>query len=200
MSAAEKIKFSLGGVKFSADHETTARAVLEHALKRSNIAILPSASPASMPAVGESWPAQGGVYAGYVRGENGQKGHHLIVATDDSAYFKGKYGCYGDEIDGANHKRDGAANTQAMAKAGCNIAKKISALSIDGHQDFYIPSQCELMLCFINVPELFKKEWHWSSTQFSAVYAWCQGFDGGGVDYGVKGCEFCLRAVRRIPE
>lgn len=199
MSAAEKIKFEVGEAKFSVSHSFAVEAVIEHIKKRAGIP-LPRFAANDIPAIGEVWPGQGGIYAGFVRGQDVKRGYHLIVPTDAAAYFKGKYGCYGTKIEGADHKRDGMANTQAMAAAGSDLAKKVLAMEIEGHRDLFIPAQCDLALCHINVPELFKKEWHLSSTQCSANLAWGQFFEDGGAGNGGKVNEFWVRVVRRLFE
>jgi hypothetical protein len=52
-----------------------------------------------------------------------------------------------------------------------------------------------------NVPELFAKEWYWSSTQFAGgeECAWCQKFRNGGQYYTPKSAQLRARAVRRAP-
>ena len=47
-------------------------------------------------------------------------------------------------VDGALSLVDGLANTRAMAEAGSEIAKKVLALRIGGHDDWYIPALFEL--------------------------------------------------------
>jgi hypothetical protein len=163
------------------------------------------------PIIGEYWKGHGGIYAGIIRNpDNGQQ-WHLILASEtvtppvDDKYeiahcaFKGTWGQYPSEISGEFSRNDGQHNTALIlaAEPENNIALSISGLSIDGHNDFYWPAECENNLFFINLREHFTKAWHWSSTQYSAHYAWVQHFGGGGqVIYG-KGNELAARAVRR---
>ena len=87
-----------------------------------------------------------------------------------------------------------------MAEAGSDLAKKMLALEIDGHADWYLPAQAELMLCFVNAREHFQKEWHWSSTQYSAYAAWFQAFSSGHAYDNGKDGEWRARAVRRVEQ
>ena len=49
----------------------------------------------------------------------------------------------------------------------------------DGLTDFYLPSIGELSHGWQFIPEHFKRDWHWSSTQRSASHAFTMSFDGG---------------------
>lgn len=49
-----------------------------------------------------------------------------------------------------------------------------------------------------NVPELFQKEWHLSSSQRSADFAFYMNFGGGHQYYDGKGSELHVRPVRRF--
>ncbi len=151
------------------------------------------------PPIGEYWQGQGGVYAGMGCGRDGGNDFCLIVPTDPKAIFaKRNLGTYGVDVPGATSYHDGPGNTRAFAEAGSELCKEILSLEIEGHKDFYLPSQTELMLCWVNVPELFEKVWHLSSTQSSAVTAWRQVFSDGYTDYYDKTNEGVGRACRRL--
>ncbi|MCE0877041.1 DUF1566 domain-containing protein, partial [Pseudomonas monteilii] len=49
-----------------------------------------------------------------------------------------------------------------------------------------------------NVPELFEKAYHWSSSQRSANYAYDMDFEVGWLSFGHKDLEFLVRPVRRF--
>lgn len=173
-------------------------------LKLATLAIgVPTAAAANdIPAIGEYWPGQGGVNAGLMRGENGAPDYWLIVPIDESV--KGKKLAWGgyeiDEPETAS-RRDGLVNTQHLVgSSGHNhpAAEWCVGLTIEGHSDFYLPAISELALCIANVPELFEKEWHWSSSQRSANNAFYMVFDDGGQLYSAKNYELRVRPVRRF--
>jgi len=155
--------------------------------------------PTDIPAIGSYWKGQGGIYAGVMRGETDMLDRYLIVPTDPAAEFEPvEWGAYGKELESCDWKLYGMRNTAAMESAGIDLAKKIRALNIEGHSDFYLPARHELRLCFINVPELFQKEWYWSSTQSSASLAFSQGFTTGYQSLSGKDLKLRARAVRSI--
>ncbi|MDD0981684.1 DUF1566 domain-containing protein [Pseudomonas shahriarae] len=155
----------------------------------------------ALPAIGTYWPEQGGVYAGVMRGEEGRPDYHLVVAQGDKGENSSvAWGSYGEDEPCAKYACDGLLNTAALAHSENDhpAALWTANLSIEGHNDWYLPSRFELALCYATVSELFAKEWHLSSTQYSPDTAWVQGFGGGGQDYGHKGYARRARAVRRV--
>jgi len=166
-----------------------------------------SAQPAtftiSAPAIGEYWPGQGGVNAGLMRGENGAPDYWLIVPTHESV--KGKklsFGGYEVDEPEAASRRDGLANTLHLVEGSGQehpTAQWCDGLTVEGHKDLYLPAIDELALCMANVPELFEKEWHWSSSQRSAYIAFTMYFDDGSQLYYGKYLELRVRPVRRLP-
>jgi hypothetical protein len=151
------------------------------------------------PRIGEPWPEQGGVFAGIMRGENCQPDYYLLVPVDKKANkAEIKWGGAGKETANANFEFDGQANTSSLCDGNHPAAEWAAGLSIDGHKDFYLPSRRELSLCYANVPELFEKEWHWSSTQSSAGCAYIQFFGLGYQLSDHKGLGYRARAVRRL--
>jgi len=126
-----------------------------------------------IPAIGQPWPDQGGIYAGVCRGREGQPDHHLILAEARSTYPA--------KLNWAD----------AM-----NWAER---LVVDGHKDFSAPTRYESAVLFGNVGDLFEPEWHWTSTQYSDNGAFYQGFNYGYQDYDDKKYEGRVRAVRRLP-
>ncbi|MDB6061524.1 MAG: hypothetical protein JWM78_1627 [Verrucomicrobiaceae bacterium] len=176
-----------------------ARAVVHDYLRR--FLDRPEIATSAIPKIGAHWPEQGGVYAGAMRGENGVPDYHLIVPTNAAAAVAEiKWGGRGKDIDGAKSDFDGLANTTSLCESKHDhpAAEWAANLTIDGLNDFYLPSRRELRLCWVNVPELFETGWHWTSTQYSADNAWCQGFDDGFQGSNCKDDEFRARAVRRF--
>jgi len=152
--------------------------------------------------IGEYWAEQGGVLAGLMRGENGKPDYFLIVPTDPAAEVESiEWGGKGVNEENAYSEFDGMANTVALtehSKTEHPAAKWAYELTIGRFDDFYLPARRELALMYANVPELFKKEWHWSSTQYSEAYAWFQDFGNGGQGRYWKGYDTRARAVRRF--
>lgn len=154
----------------------------------------------SIPNIGEAWPGQGGVYAGYVQPHKDRGGYHLIVPTDTAADFEAACGGYGEKEPGATDDLDGLANTRDLVESAHAhpAAERCAALTIDGHNDFYLPARFELMLCQIYVVELFQRGWYCTSTQYSALTAWYQRFADGGQTINGKDSEARVRPVRRF--
>jgi hypothetical protein len=150
------------------------------------------------PRIGEYWKTQGGVYVGVMRGRDGKPDHHLVAAIGEHELVDVVWGEYGKRVDGCDSYHDGRANTAAMATAGLDLAQRIQALDIEGHEGWYLPSQAEAHLLAANVKEAMKPEWYWTSTQYSASYAWCQYFDYGNQYICDKDAELRAVAVRQI--
>lgn len=174
-------------------------------LKLATLAIGVKPAPAAndIPSIGEYWPGEGGIYAGVMRGENGTPDYRLIVPIHESV--KGKKLAYGgrevDEPEAAS-RRDGLANTLHLVEGSSQdhpAAKWCDELTIEGHNDLYLPAIDELALCMATVPELFEKAWHVSSSQRSAYYAFFMLFEDG-IQFNLdKSNECFVRPVRRLP-
>lgn len=154
----------------------------------------------TLPTFGEIVPGEGGRLGAIMRGAlvNGVRQPDYAIIVADVEAPKLAWGEYGKHVEGADSLTDGQANTSAMLKAGSPAAKHVAALNIDGHADWYIPARGELWALRANVPELFAKDWHWSSTQDSARFAFVQFFEHDVSGWLGKGYEYRVRAVRRI--
>lgn len=162
------------------------------------------AHPIVLPAFGALIAAQGGHFAAIMRGPIvagvETPPYALIVSPADTELGKYEWGKYGTELTGCDDRRDGVANTQAMAAAECPAALRTREFAHAGHTDWYLPALGELNAATANVPELFDKTgWYWTSTQASRYNAFAQGFEYGCSDWSAKGHEFRVRAFRRIP-
>lgn len=122
------------------------------------------------PRIGSPW--SGGVYAGVVRGDAGQRDYHLIA-------------------NGAEGKGLSWGNATSWA----------SSLTPYAGRSWILPARRDQAVLYGNVPELFAKEWYWSGEEYApgAAYAWAQLFYNGGQGRCHRGNEFCARAVRRNP-
>ena len=198
MQATQLTTYTRGDLMISSPDESM---VLK--LATLSISAQPVQAAFSAPAIGEYWPGQGGVNAGLMRGENGTPDYWVIVPTHESV--KGKKLAFGgyevDEPEAAS-RRDGLANTLHLVEgSGQNhpAAQWCDSLTVEGHKDLYLPAIDELALCMANVPELFEKEWHWSSSQRSANTAFGMYFVDGYQYYSAKYDELRVRPVRRLP-
>ncbi len=156
----------------------------------------------TLPTFGEIVPGEGGRLGAIMRGHviNGvrEPDYALIVPDLPSATLQ--WGTRGVEIEGAKSLTDGLRNTAQMLAAGCPPALHTAGLATsEGHTDLYLPARGELWALRANVPELFEKEWHWSSTQLGRLIAFAQDFEDGYSSWGSKDYELRVRAVRRIP-
>jgi len=162
---------------------------------------MPKKTAPRAPSYGDAWPEQGGIVVDFVPRMKGQPGWFLIAPTGPEAEAeKLAWGPRGVTIPGADSDWDGAANTKAMLASGkkCPIAEWAASLKVGGHRDFYVPSFRELRLLWARTPDLFQRRWYWSSSQYSADWAWVQLFTGGYQSTSVKGYEGRVRAVRRF--
>jgi hypothetical protein len=153
------------------------------------------------PKLGEHWKDQGGILGALMRGQNGEPDYYLILATDPLGEHEPiEFGGYGQNTKGAASESDGAANTLALvrSKTPHPAAEWAHGLVIDGHADWYLPARRELRALSCTVPEFFRPEYHWTSTQSSAHSAWCQGFASGYQYYWGKDNELRARVVRRL--
>lgn len=91
-------------------------------------------------------PFAGGFYVGQYN-HNGQT-RLLIVAPKDAGDLEGTWNNSWNSVEGALSFFDGLANTDAMAAAGSELATKVRALRIGGHDDWHIPAIDQLELVY----------------------------------------------------
>ena len=155
----------------------------------------------TLPSFGGIVPGESGRLGGIMRGAliDGVHQPDYALIVPDMPALDLAWGVYGEDVPGAGSLTDGLANTQAMLAKKCPPAVHIAGLAMDGHTDFYLPARGELWALRANVPELFDKVYHWSSTQYSRGGAIVQAFEYGDSIWGIKDGKFRVRAVRRIP-
>ncbi|NBF13390.1 DUF1566 domain-containing protein [Pseudomonas sp. Fl4BN1] len=91
-----------------------------------------------IPAIGQAYG--GGFVTGITRDPvTGKRSLHITAGAAHE--LVGKWGEYGEKIEGADSFTDSLANTQAMASAGSDLAAKVLALNIDGFTDWAIPAR-----------------------------------------------------------
>lgn len=92
---------------------------------------------------------EGGYYAGKIVVDG--KKYALIVSPKPEGEGSTNFANYVSVTPGAVSKNDGWANTQAMIAAGIDLfpaAKFCRSLTINGFDDWYLPSIDELALCY----------------------------------------------------
>ncbi|WP_447590104.1 hypothetical protein [Aquipseudomonas campi] len=118
---------------------------------------------------------------------NGQE-RTLELLPDELA---GAWGEYGQDVQTTHG--DGHANTIAMAAAGSGLAKQ--ALELGG----FIPSALESHLLMHakqgGLVTLREDRFQWTSTQWSASYAFLMDFEGG---WQLDHCKYHERLVRPV--
>lgn len=156
-----------------------------------------------LPAFGAAIAGQGGFFAAIMRGptiDGIQQPPMALIASDMAHEIKSTWGTYRQDVTGCDSRTDGHANTLAMLAADCAAAKHARCITVDGHDDFYLPSIGELNTAAANAPELFDAAgFYWSSTQLSASYAFAQIFEYGSSNWNYKDNEFRVRPFRAIP-
>lgn len=158
----------------------------------------------TQPTFGEPVPGEGGRLVAIMRGalvnSERQPDYALILAEPTKGDLgQLAWGRYGLNVPNADSLTDGLSNTRAMCAAGCTLALKLQKLTIEGHKDWYLASRAEYWAARANTPELFAKEWHWTSTQLSALIAFVQDFETGLSHWHDKVSSHRVRAFRRIP-
>ena len=119
-----------------------------------------------------------------------------LIDLGAGAEIQGAWGEYGQEVETTHG--DGEKNTRAMAEAGSSIA--IQALEAGA----FIPSamECHLLMHAKEtgvIEDLREDRSYWSSSQYSAYYAYYVDFEHGWQGSGVKLSERPGRLVRKIP-
>ena len=155
-----------------------------------------SATQQALPAIGTHLPAHGGKLGAYFALPDGSV--RALIYAGREHEFNGAWGLYGKDVSDARGI-DGMASTVAMAAAGSDTAKAMRALTINGHNDWFIGSRVQMILLSENAPEDFDKDvWYLTSTQYSADLAWCQDFEYGDSDAYGKDTEFRAVPLRCI--
>lgn len=149
----------------------------------------------TIPAIGDVWPGQGGIYAGFMPARGSAEGYHMILGDDIGEH---EWSPYGDESP-ATSLTDGRANTQALVESGAAYPAAIAAHEhqADGHADFYLPAPAELYEIWLNLNGKIRG-WAWSSAQRSAYSAFNVHFEGGFQDSLGKSFELVVRPLRRF--
>ena len=163
--------------------------------------------------VGDSGPAGGIVF--YDKGSYSDDWRYLEAAKSDQATSV-EWGGYGTSVGGTSTDiGNGKANTEKIVKAlgdgnytsddgsvvelnGNYPAKICDDLVLGGHDDWFLPSKDELNELYKQrtIVGGFASDFYWSSSEYSADYAWGQYFGSGYQGYIHKDGGVRIRAVR----
>lgn len=157
-----------------------------------------------IPALGAYLPEQGGYFHGIYLLDGHLWGE--VTAPKAGGELLGvKWHSKYSVIKGASSDWDGLANTQAMARAGSELAKHALALDLGGHTDWYLPARGGVLQQWgirkaLPKSEQFAKRSHWTSTQYDRLSAFGQSFSYGHTHILDKGWEGgAARFARRFP-
>jgi len=100
---------------------------------------------------------------------------YIITEAEDKYWNRFPWGCTGTEINGAKGKHIGTGeqNTWDILKSCKEVgtaADRCDKLELDGFNDWFLPSEEELLTIVNNVGGE-KSNWYWSSTQIDGRYS-----------------------------
>lgn len=131
-----------------------------------------TATATTAPAIGQEWPDQGGIFIGS-RLIDGVV-HHTVIPGGKEF----------DLVDVDFNELDSAVSGRG---------------EVNGHSDWRAPSQEDMMLAYVNVPDLFDKDdWYWTAKPGGSFHAWAVSFECGYVYSWGRTREFRVRPVRSI--
>jgi hypothetical protein len=131
-------------------------------------------------------------------------GQHGLAVAPYNQSDAAEWGCYGTNINGTvNTIGSGQSNTTAIVN-GCSItgtaAQICNTLTLNGYDDWYLPSKDELNLIYTNLYlhglGNFTKGYYWSSSQYNNATSWAQSFQYGYQLSSNKSGKLGVRAVR----
>ncbi len=126
---------------------------------------------------------------------------YLEAASADltGTYEWGNDGSFGTTENGIG---TGKSNTKILAEKGADYqaANAVWGKTIDGYNDWFLPSKDELNLMYTNLHQnkkgSFDSTWYWSSSEDKSSYAWTQNFDDGEQDYYPRNTGMSVRPIR----
>ena len=99
-------------------------------------------------------------------------------------YEWGDYGDFGTRTEIGTGKRNTELIVSKSTEIWNNAARACMDYSINGYDDWFLPSKDELDLMYVNRKKIggFDSYYYWSSSEdsYSADYVWRQGFGSGG--------------------
>jgi len=149
----------------------------------------PAAPPAPVYKIGDKGPAGGLIF--YDKGNNSGGWRYLEAAPAELEFIANwGRGNMADNVSGTNiGVGQGKENTQVIAthmrrngESG-SAAQSCQQFNHGGYDDWFLPSQAELNMMFINLKKKklggFADGWYWSSSQSGGYSSWAQNFDTG---------------------
>ena len=155
-------------------------------------------------AIGQSY--QGGIIA-YIY-KTGDAGYDIDIVHGLIAYTKevsSNMQWYNgiDKVTGATATAIGTgnANTNTIVSvqgSGSYAAQLCSDFVLNGYNDWYLPSQMDLKMLYINRAIIggFTNNGYWSSSEINSGAAWFLDFLNGSVSSNTKAVTECVRPVR----
>ena len=140
-----------------------------------------------------------------------ETGQHCLVAAQEDLEGTYEWGCYQEDVDGADSQwiGSGLQNTMDITNQGCatqngGITAAQAALDaeINVYSDWYLPSQGELYLMYITIGQGadnaggFANDYYWSSSEYSNHHAWYVYFGDGDTGSYVKKGTCRVRVIR----
>ena len=142
-----------------------------------------------------------------------ETGEHGLVAAQDDLEGTFEWGCYQEDVDGADSKwiGSGLQNTMDITNQGCQtenggITAAQAALDahLGGYSDWYLPSIGELYQMYIAIGQGsenvniggFVNDWYWSSSEDNNSNAWDVNFNYGYTLYYYKDNTYRVRVIR----
>ncbi|WP_110993096.1 DUF1566 domain-containing protein [Pseudomonas sichuanensis] len=111
------------------------------------------------PAIGQAYG--GGFVTGITRDpDTGVRCLHITAGAEHE--LVGAWGEYGVKIEGAGSFTNSRANTEAMAAAGSDLAKRVLALDIGGHSDWAIPARDVQELQYRHFKPTTEENWQYA--------------------------------------
>jgi len=149
-----------------------------------------------------------GPAGGYIFYDKGyySSGWRYFEAAPSDQSTSAEWGCWGVLISGADGTAVGTGEQNTIdIEAGCTTfgtaADRCANLVLGGYSDWFLPSKDELNQMYLNlkvfgVGDFADDPWYWSSSEYSAYYAWFQLFSSGYQSNLGKGGTGRVRAVR----